>query len=319
MAVLVAGSVSCKDGKRDRAAHSAAEDRAQAAPAPREAEPARARAAARPERVVVTQVALRVEAPPEGPAREIYTREFGQDLGRQLSESPLFASTAAEVPDGHRAREATVDVRIGHDVVAGPEGGRVLVAAIEGRVLWDDPAQGDLAPSAAILAERPIDAGERANEDGLLATLVATTVAQVGHDLVAKEQVRTGGTEALVDALESADGDMVLWALELIAERARGDLLDRVVAALASEQVLVRNQALTTLVALGDPRAVDALARRAPFDDHEFMRMVIEAVTALGGDDARQYLEFIASGHPDDDLRARARDGLDRLDRAGAR
>ena len=43
------------------------------------------------------------------------------------------------------------------------------------------------------------------------------------------------------------------------------------------------------------------------------MALVVDAVAALGGDDARTYLEFIASGHPDDAIRARATAGLTAL------
>jgi hypothetical protein len=46
---------------------------------------------------------------------------------------------------------------------------------------------------------------------------------------------------------------------------------------------------------------------------------VIEAVSTLGGEEAVDFLEFVASGHPDGKVRDRAKEGLERLKRASPR
>jgi hypothetical protein len=277
------------------------------------AEPARSG----PETIVVSRVEIKIVDPQKGPARELYPRELAKQLGGQLSQSPFFVARTADVPEGHEARLATTQVRVSYDLVDSKErGGRVAVVAVESEINWDDPRAGDLAPAENVFVERLLDPAERRNEDGVLATLVADSLVQVGHGLIAKEQVRAGGVEGIEQALASADVDLVLWALDLIAERRLAEVFDQVVAGLESTDDVVRNRALTALVALGDRRAVDALARRAKFDDHDFMHMVIEAVSALGGDDARDYLEFIASGHPERSVRKRAGEGLERLSSA---
>jgi hypothetical protein len=267
-----------------------------------------------PEIIVVAEVEIRIVDPQDGPARELYPRELAKQLGRQLGQSPFFVARVEDVPQGHEARLATVEVRVTYDLVDSQErGGRVAVAAIESQIDWHDSRAGDLAPAENVLVERLLDPAERRNEDGVLAAMVADSLVQVGHGLIAKEQVRAGGVEGVEQALAAEDVDLVLWGLDLAAERRLAGLFDQVVARLESGDEVVRNRALTALVALGDRRAVDALARRAKFDDHDFMHMVIEAVSALGGDDARDYLEFIASGHPERSIRKRAGEGLERL------
>lgn len=269
-----------------------------------------------PERIVITQVKLETQDPAQGQARELYPRELARELGRQLTQTPFFVSRAADVPPGLTAREATIEVRVSYDVVDSVErGGRVAVATIQAELVWADTRADDPAPSANIFAEKLLGPDEQEDEDDLVLALVINTLAKIGHGLIAKEQARVGGREAVAQALASTDIELVLWALDLIADRGQAYYYDEAVARLASPEPMIRNRALTTLVALRDPRAVDALAKHAAFDDHEFMTMVIEAVTALGGHDAREYLEFIASGHPDNDLRDRAREGLERLGR----
>jgi hypothetical protein len=75
----------------------------------------------------------------------------------------------------------------------------------------------------------------------------------------------------------------------------------------------VRHHAVTTLAALDPRRAVDAITRRVRFDDTALMTVVVDTVASLGGEDARAYLEFVASGHPEEEIRARARAGMVRL------
>ena len=74
-----------------------------------------------------------------------------------------------------------------------------------------------------------------------------------------------------------------------------------------------RGEAVGTLVGIGDQRAVDAMAKSVVFTDHEMLEMVIEAVSVLGGEDARVYLDFVASGHPDAEIKQRAAQALGRL------
>ena len=62
-----------------------------------------------------------------------------------------------------------------------------------------------------------------------------------------------------------------------------------------------------------DDKTIDCVIAAVP--DHWHRRMVVEAVSAIGGDEAAEFLEYVATGHSDADLRNRAREGLERLGR----
>lgn len=263
------------------------------------------------ERIVLGEVAVHT-VDPEVP-REIYPRQQAQHLSRLLTASGVFAARATDVPAGLRARPASLELRIRYDVLdQGSSGGPTVVAAVESRVIWSTASR-ELAPANNVFAERPLREGEQLDE--LLAVHVAATVEQVGRGLVIKERLRTGDDEALAAVLGDAEAtvDMEIWALELAGQRRSLGLFEAVAGHLAAEDPMVRDRAVEVLVMLGDERAVDRLTREARFDDHVFLRTVIGAVVALGGDDARAYLEFLASGHPEQDIRARAAEGLERL------
>jgi hypothetical protein len=129
-------------------------------------------------------------------------------------------------------------------------------------------------------------------------------------DDVLLRRVMCRSDESVLAALSLADPDAVAWALAIVGERRMSEAFDAVVKALEARTPEVRDSAIGALVALGDPRAVQPLAKLAEFSDHDRMRMVIEAVSAIGGRDALEYLEFIASGHPDDDIKQRAEAGI---------
>ena len=70
-----------------------------------------------------------------------------------------------------------------------------------------------------------------------------------------------------------------------------------------------RDAALGALIALGDRRAVTALTRSRSLRDRREMRKIIEAVSILGGQEADDYLSFVAASHDDDDIRGGRRGG----------
>lgn len=268
------------------------------------------------ERMVLKDISVEVAERPDRAPAELYTRALGRELGRFLVASPYFFARASDVQNDYRARPGGLTIAIDYDVVEVPKGGAELAAllqvSINCSVRWRD-AGSDVAPHALVVAERSLTAKERAETDRLIEFTVREAVMHAGHTLIAQEQIRVGGPSALHSGLESDDNELLAWSLAIVAERPAPDLYDPVVSALASTDAEVRDGAVAALVALGEPRAVDALAKRAAFDDLDFMGKVLDAIIALGGDDARDYLEFIASGHPDHKLRMRAQAGLGRL------
>lgn len=280
--------------------------------------------ASAPERVVVTGISVHTIDPDE--AREIHPRALARILGRELVGSGLFAPDDADVPAGHAPRRAGLDVRIHYDVIDdGSAGGPAAVVAIDSAFAWEDPAAADPAPYASLLAEHPLDgSADEERLDGIVAMLARTAVARLAGQLVARERVRAGGEAALAAALagsvarddagpgarDPAEPEALVWALDLVAHHRLRALFDHVAAQLEAGAPEVRERAVTVLAGMGDPRAMAALTGRVRFDDTELMPSVIDAVASLGGDEARAYLEFVASGHPDVAIRARAQAAL---------
>lgn len=278
--------------------------------------------AAMAEVIVLTSVQVEIIEPSEpselGPV-ELYPRQLGQQIGRHLGESGLFADRHELVPDGYRARLAELEVKIRYHVIDADRSSArqgedrreqsSAVVVVESAIVWQDGGVGP-SPWNNVIVERLVRRPERSNLVGILATLAESSMAEIGDGLIAKERIRVGGGEAVRRGLDSSDGDTRLWSLELCAARRSVEFFDEVARNLASHDTEVRDRAIAALVAMGDPRAVDLLARRARFDDLELLPVIIDGVATLGGEDARQYLEFLASGHPEDEIRQRARDGL---------
>lgn len=267
------------------------------------------------QRIVLDQVMLYVVDSDERPSIELYPRILGQELGRLLLMSPMFVADVSLVEDGYRPRRAEVHVQIEYGLSSGMTTDDQLIAfSADGRIVWED-GEGDLAPTSSLAFETVVDVKMQQDLAGFVAELASHAVARLGHDLIAKEQIRTGGRQALRDGLQSEDVALVAWSLELVTAYGARDMFELALSALSSDDIPIRDHAVRALIAIGDVRAVDALAKRASFDDHAFVRQVIDAVVELGGADAGPYLEFIASGHLDAEIRARAASGLRQLQR----
>ena len=75
----------------------------------------------------------------------------------------------------------------------------------------------------------------------------------------------------------------------------------------------IRDAALGALIALRDQRAVAQLARHRSLRDRREMTKILEAISQIGGEEAEQYLSFVADAHEDADIRQQAREAHDRL------
>jgi len=75
----------------------------------------------------------------------------------------------------------------------------------------------------------------------------------------------------------------------------------------------VRDAALGALVELRDPRAVPALTKTKSMRDRREMRKIVDALAALGGQEAADYLSFVADAHEDEEIRNMASAALVRL------
>jgi hypothetical protein len=75
----------------------------------------------------------------------------------------------------------------------------------------------------------------------------------------------------------------------------------------------MRDAALGAVVAMGDRSAIKALADSRQMRDSYEMGKVVDAVASLGGQEAKDYLSFVAETHDDPDIRKMANAALLRL------
>jgi hypothetical protein len=148
--------------------------------------------------------------------------------------------------------------------------------------------------------------------------LVKRIVSDVMRGLLQRERLRQSDSRAVVAALGSDDPETRLAAVTAAAERRERTVVPALIERLNDPDDAIRDRALGALVEIGDRRAVEPLTRQTRFRDLDGMRKVVDAVASLGGDEARSYLEFVASGHEEREIRDLAREALDRLQRKEA-
>jgi hypothetical protein len=152
-------------------------------------------------------------------------------------------------------------------------------------------------------------------------------VLRVARDLVegvaARRRLQEGSLAALHAALVADGGELREEAIRIIGEKQVREEVPALLELLKDDDENVRDAALGALIAMHERRAVRALADSRSLRDRREMRKIIEAISILGGQEADDYLSFIAATHDDDEIRAAAAAARARLQRreaeAGAR
>lgn len=263
-----------------------------------------------------------VEESSEGGLLAMPSEAMAKSLGKQLVTSGTVAAREGAAPEGQRSRRVEVILTLSYDWAPEAEpGAGALVLAAEARMEFVE-GRGDLAPGAAVLMEamvpRPPQApAERTVGQEALDELAAAATRALGESLIAKERLRQASHAELLSALSVGLGetDMKIWALQLSAQRNLREAVPAAIEALASEDEALRATATSVLVEFGDPRAVPAIINDVDFADHDELRVAIEAACAIGGEEAEEFLEFVATGHSEQELRQHARENLELLRR----
>jgi len=162
--------------------------------------------------------------------------------------------------------------------------------------------------------ERPY-ALETPDVDRVYTELVTRVLGDLTKDLLGRARLRRADVPALIAALRSDRAEERLGAIAAAAERRERAVVPTLIERLEDPVESVSDRALGALVEIGDQRAVKALTTATKFHDLGRMHKIIDAIASLGGDEARAYLEFVASGHEDADVREQAKDALDRMRR----
>ncbi len=233
-------------------------------------------------------------------------------LWEGLTQSPMFALKGSVPPAraaGVRVRRVRLHVTVGVDITKKP---RLLRGAAHVELEWLGGGEDrDLSETDA--CETELRAGARVPE--VARGAVECALARAAAGLIARETVRRGDDKAVLAALSGSDPTLRQAAFGAVADHHVRAAVPQLLELLKSEDAMARDGAIGALVALRDPRAVKPLADLGQFNDLDMMRRVIDAIGAIGGDEARAYLEMVAGGHDVPGIRALAKDALGRMDR----
>jgi HEAT repeat protein len=237
-------------------------------------------------------------------------------LAALLTRSEWMAAADEDLPTGHLARRIEARLNLGGKYEAASAGARdSLIVVAEATLRFVDDGQSQLEPRAAVMIEHEFESEATDTMSSVTQEVMNHALARVAESLVARLRLRQASHPELLAALSADDQEPALrtWALQLAAERGLREAVPAGIAALSADDEGLRTAAIAALVELGDPRAVPALGKGLDFKDYESVAVIVEAVSAIGGEEAVDFLEFVQSGHPDEDLRARAQAGIERL------
>ena len=154
------------------------------------------------------------------------------------------------------------------------------------------------------------DAGEA---QAAFRRLAERTAEDLVKTYVARQKLWSADVQDVARALKSSDNELRVEAMRVVGARKLRDLVPEILRLLVDEDEGVRDTALGTLVVLQERSAVKALATSRQMRDSREMRKVLDAIAALGGREAKEYLEFVAETHDDEEIREMAKAALDHL------
>lgn len=149
----------------------------------------------------------------------------------------------------------------------------------------------------------------------ILNRLVLRIAGDLIDGYVARRQLSRGPAGVVHAALQADGGELRDEAIRVVGERKLRDEVPTLLKLLSDPDERTRDAALGVMIALGDRRAVSELTRTRSLRDRHEMRKIIEAIAILGGQEADQYLSFVAATHDDDEIRAAAATARVRLQR----
>lgn len=125
--------------------------------------------------------------------------------------------------------------------------------------------------------------------------------------------LKSASDSKLVEAVSSAELPVRNAAVTLLARKRNPAALKPLLARLESSDASDIRRTMGLLVELKDPAAVPALIEVSRARDSIVQREVVFALGAIGGDEAEAYLWSVAQGHDDPLIRASATQALDEL------
>jgi hypothetical protein len=274
------------------------------------------RQGAAPRQPLLVEIGVRDRTPDSDRPARLDLAAVRAEIERLQREAGVFTVAPGRAPGPREeAFRQRVEVEVDEDVRDGQGLARAAVMVVIERVdgVADAPRL-----EAAGGAEKPYPL-ETADVGAVFTDLVKRVVGDVLRGLLQRQRLRHADASAVVAALQGDDPETRLAAVNAAAERRERQAVPALIERLNDADGTIGDRALGALVEIGDRRAVGPLTRQTKFRDLEGMRKVVDAVASLGGDEARSYLEFVASGHEEREIRELAREALDRLQRKEAR
>lgn len=225
-----------------------------------------------------------------GDAQEVPTRDIQARVRRALAKARhLSIEPGAEAPSSRLRVEALFEI----DLDA--KEGRAAVAMRTDR--------GPAPLTVTVIEQGPVrDATDRALLDAALSSAARALDGQARLVLASDRE--------LLAAIDAGENDERILAARLAAARRVRGAGPRISRLLHHPRQEVRDAAVGALIELGDPSTVRSLIESAPSDDPGAQLRIVEALASIGGPEATQYLELLASGSDEPDIReaaARAR------------
>jgi hypothetical protein len=149
----------------------------------------------------------------------------------------------------------------------------------------------------------------------IFARLVTRMLGDLSGAYVGRQKIWRGNDQTVRSALNADGGDERIEAIHVVAERRLTSEVPALLALLSNDEESVRDAALGALVELHERRAVTEIAKQRSMRDKREMRKILDAIATLGGDEAVQYLSFVAEAHEDDEIKQMAKQALERLKR----
>ncbi len=268
-----------------------------------------------PVRPVLGDVHVQIAAPPNDQTPRLDGAALERALRQRLLATGIFGSTGPV---------ASFQARVGVEAV---EAGAVGEARTEVELQLDDGRRDADDSLSFKLAGRgstryPIPPRGRKAPPTPAATravLFQDLVLRIAGDLidgyVARRQIQDGPPSAVHAALQADGGELREEAIRVVGARNLRDEAPTLLKLLGDPEESTRDAALGALIALHDRRAVSELTRTRSLRDRREMRKIIEAISILGGQEADDYLSFVAATHDDDEIRAEAAAARARLGR----
>jgi hypothetical protein len=194
----------------------------------------------------------------------------------------------------------------------------VLRAFVDGRLerIGAGPDETPIADQA--LAERVYKRKELGDRAAAFRAHLERAVDDEMKALGGKLKLHAASAGALAAALRGQDVPARDEAIAACAQRKERGCVDALLQLLRGDDAQARDRALGALVEIGDQRAVKPITEQARFRDLAELPKILDALGALGGDEARSFLELVATSHDDEEQRALAKEALERLKRRQA-